>query len=107
MALGPGKVGGLCSINCNHGEPNNVVTSHIGSGASDLATQTAYDDIQSPHTIGHTNWFTLYWETVSMQATNNHLFDKVTSIEFHHIAGGLESMTSMLRELSYTDLQKP
>ena len=35
-----------------------------------------------------------------MQVTNNHFFDKAT-IEFHDIAGGLESMTSMLRGLSY------
>ena len=55
VALGPGEVGGLWSINCNHGEPNNVVSSHTESGASDLASQTAYDDIQSFHMIAHTN----------------------------------------------------
>lgn len=56
IALGPGEVGGLWSISCNHGEPNNVVSSHIESRVSDLATQTAYDDIQSSHTIAHTHW---------------------------------------------------
>ena len=100
VALGPREVGGLWSIDCNHSEPNNVISLHIESGASHLATRPAYDDIQSPRTIAHTNWFTLYWGTVAMRVTNNHHFDKAT-IELHHIAGVLESITSMLRESSY------
>ncbi|RFN44733.1 hypothetical protein FIE12Z_10999 [Fusarium flagelliforme] len=90
-APGPGEVGEFWSIECKHGEPNNIVSSDIKNMASHLATQTTFAGVKSPYTLPENGAFSWYWGTAAMEVLNKYLFEKAT-VEYHHLAGALEAM---------------